>query len=129
MEAYKIRDIRITFIFFSGILSLLSYKHYPSLLSWLIIALVPVLLFFVIFLPSRLVPLFKKWMQLAHFLGKVNTKILLLLIFILIFIPIGLLKRIFGKDSMQRQLKSAETYWEPYELAGLIDKKRYEKQF
>ena len=129
MADYKIRDIRITFTFFSGILSLLAYRHYPSLLSYLVIAFVPILLFFVMFLPSRLIPLFKKWIKVAHFLGKVNTKILLLLIFILIFIPIGLLRRIFRKDPLQRQLISGETYWEPYELAGLKDKNRYEKQF
>ena len=30
---------------------------------------------------------------------------------------------------MKRKMQSEGTYWEPYEIAGLKDKKRYERQF
>lgn len=129
MADYKVRDIRITFTFFSGVFSLLAYKHYPSPLSYIFILFISALLFLVIFAPLMLAPLFNKWIKLSLILGKINTKILLMLIFVVIFIPTGLLRRFFGKDPMQRQFRCGETYWEPYELAGLKDKSRYEKQF
>ena len=52
-----------------------------------------------------------------------------LIVFILIFIPTGLIMKLLRKDPMKRKMLAEETYWEPYELEGLKDRNRYERQF
>ncbi len=78
----------------------------------------------------RLRPVFKLWLKVAKAVGWFNTQIILTLVYILIFIPFGLLINMFRKDQVRRELpKEGGTYWEPYEQAGLKDRKRYERQF
>lgn len=52
------------------------------------------------------------WMKLAFVLGWVNTRILLCIIFYLIFSPLGLIMRIFRIDLLDRRFNCAtESYW------------------
>ncbi len=53
--------------------------------------------------PRSLVYPYKFWMALGKILGFINTRILLSFIFFFIFSPIALIKRIFGRDSMDRK--------------------------
>lgn len=122
------RDIRIVFLIFSGISGLLAYRSYPSVLSYALIAGGILLLIFIAFSPMTLRPAFRLWLKFAHIIEKVNTKILLFVIFSIIFVPVGLMMRFFGKDPMQRKKKEG-TCWEPYEISGIKDKSRYERQF
>lgn len=66
---------------------------------WAMIAaallIVPALCF-----PQRLSWLHRKWMAAGHVLGAINTRILLGLIFYLVVTPIGLFRRLLGKDPM-----------------------------
>jgi hypothetical protein len=58
-----------------------------------------------------------------------NTRILLVIIFYLIFAPVGLFLRLFGKDPLDRKInRSAATYWHHKEKreAAILD---YERQF
>ena len=60
--------------------------------------------------PLSLGPFYKVWMRFAEALGWVNTRIILSLIFFLIFFPFGLVMRLFN-DPMRRKLeKSAPSY-------------------
>lgn len=62
--------------------------------------------------PGLLRPLYKPWMALALVLGFIMTRVLLTAIFVFLFIPIGLLMQLFGKDPLRRKLDpDAETYW------------------
>lgn len=88
-----------------------------------------VILPLVAFAPTLLRPVFKLWLKIAHAIGWFNTQVLLTIVFILVFIPTGLLMRLFRKDPMNRKMLAEETYWEPYELEGLKDRNRYERQF
>jgi hypothetical protein len=54
-------------------------------------------------LPAVLRPVFYVWMMLGHVLGWINTRIILGLVFFLMFAPIALLLRILGKDPMHRK--------------------------
>jgi hypothetical protein len=83
----------------------------------------------VAFSPITLRPVFKLWLKIAHAIGWFNTQLLLSIIFILIFTPIGLVMRLLRKDPMKRKMLIEKTYWEPYKLEGLRDKSRYERQF
>ncbi len=123
------RDIRIVFIIFSAIFEVFAWRYYPSILSYALIGLVLVILPIITFSPIILRPVFKLWLKVAHAVGWFNTQLLLSIVFILIFIPTGLVMRLFRKDPMKRKMLAEGTYWEPYELEGLKDKNRYERQF
>lgn len=60
--------------------------------------------------PRSLGPVYKIWMRFAEALGWVNTRIILSLMFFLIFFPVGLIMRLFN-DPMQRKLdRSMDSY-------------------
>ena len=61
--------------------------------------------------PVLLKPIYIVWMKLSHVLGWINTKILLTIVFYVIFLPIGMIMRLLGKDPMHRKFdKSTKTY-------------------
>jgi len=123
------RDIRIVFLIFSAIFGVLAWRHYPSILSYAFIGVVIVILPLVVFAPTLLRPVFNLWLKIAHAIGWFNTQVLLTIVFILVFIPTGLIMKLLRKDPMKRKMLAEGTYWEPYELEGLKDKNRYERQF
>jgi hypothetical protein len=64
--------------------------------------------------PRILRPIHRKWMGLAHVLGWVNTRVLLGLIFFGLITPVGLIRRLMGKDPLARAFKAdASTYRVP----------------
>ncbi|MBC8375074.1 MAG: hypothetical protein H8E26_03445 [FCB group bacterium] len=77
--------------------------------------------------PSLLKPLFIIWMSLALILGFIMTRIILGLIFFLIFSPIGLVFRLIKKDHLDEAIDTdAASYWrirdsKPYE-PGMSEK-------
>ena len=123
------RDIRIVFLIFSAIFVVFTWRHYPSILSYVLMGLTSLILPIVAFSPIILRPVFKLWLKVAHAIGWFNTQLLLSIVFILIFTPTGLVMRLLQKDLMKRKMLAEKTYWEPYELEGLKDKSRYERQF
>ena len=56
--------------------------------------------------PASLRPVYKIWMRFAEALGWVNTRIILSLIFFLVFFPFGIIMRMFN-DPMQRKFDGA----------------------
>jgi hypothetical protein len=51
------------------------------------------------------------WMKFGLMMSKVMTPLIMGIVFYLVFFPASILKRIFGKDSMSRELDhSADTY-------------------
>ena len=62
-------------------------------------------------LPQILKPVFLLWMKIGHVLGWINTRIILGVVFFIIFAPVALLMRLFGNDPMHRRLdETASTY-------------------
>jgi hypothetical protein len=51
------------------------------------------------------------WMRLAGALGYVNSRILLSLVFYLIFVPYNLVMRIIGRDPLNRRKAGCASYW------------------
>ena len=79
--------------------------------------------------PQILKPLYVLWMLLAHMLSWVNTRIILGIIFYLIFTPIALVMRIAHRDSLQRKMnKNANSYWTQRTVPENI-KEHFERQF
>lgn len=62
-------------------------------------------------LPATLNPIYRGWMAIGNVLGWINTRIILGIMFYIIFLPIGLLLKLMGKDPMERKIiKSQNTY-------------------
>jgi hypothetical protein len=93
----------------SAIFLLLSYKFskfflLPSLVFFIITLLRPQF-----FINSKILPY---WIIFGNFIGKINGKIIMFLLFFTIFTPIGLLLRLIGKDLLQKKLdKKANSYF------------------
>ena len=51
------------------------------------------------------------WMKVAAILGYINSRILLSLMFYGVFVPYGLVMRLFGRDVLNRRSASRESYW------------------
>ena len=80
-------------------------------------------------LPVILKPVQKIWMTLALLMGWVMTRVILTFTFFVIFTPIGLISRLFGKDYLNVRWKkeSKDSYWiEKGKPAGNAS---YENQF
>jgi len=76
--------------------------------------------------PATLRPVYKVWMRFAEALGWVNTRIILSVMFYLIFFPVGMIMRLFN-DPMHRKFDaSADTYRVP---SDAIKHENMEKPF
>ena len=73
---------------------LFEYK-FPSW-PWIIAGILWTL---AIVLPISLAPVYRLWMKIGHVLGWINTRIILGIMFYLIFLPVGLILRLAGKDT------------------------------
>ena len=78
--------------------------------------------------PRALVWPNKIWMGLAEVLAFVSTRIILGVVFFGIVTPIGVVKRLFGWDPLQRRAARGESYWKPYSERQR-DPRHYEKMF
>ena len=58
--------------------------------------------------PLGLKPLYIAWMKFGHVAGWINTRIILGLVFFTVFLPFGLIMRLFN-DPMKRKLDDAST--------------------
>jgi hypothetical protein len=79
--------------------------------------------------PSLLKPFYNGWMALALSIGYIMSRILLSLIFFLIFTPVGLVMRLLSKDPLSEKYDhSASSYWIKREKQD-FDPKEAERQF
>ena len=60
--------------------------------------------------PGALKPVYKVWMKFGDTIGFINSRIILFIVFYLIFMPVGFLIRLFGYDPMRRKPDSSATY-------------------
>ena len=82
-----------------------------------------------IVIPFILKPIYWVWMIFATILGWIMTRVILSLLFYIIFTPIGLIPRFFGKQFLElRWDKSKESYWN-YRTNEHLQNENYEKQF
>ena len=78
-------------------------------------------------LPGFLEPVYIVWMRFASILGWINTRIILVIIFYLVFTPLGLLIRLFRIDLLERGNK-LDSYWKKKEKTG-FNPLDYERRF
>lgn len=78
--------------------------------------------------PRALVWPNKAWMALAEALSFISTRVILAFVFFVIVSPIGVVKRMFGWDPLNRRAAGSETYWKPYPERQR-DPRHYEKMY
>lgn len=80
-------------------------------------------------LPRILKPLQIAWMTFAVILGWFMTRLILSVLFYVVFTGIRLLSRLFGKKFLDLKIdKSKTSYWQ-YRESQPFDKNNYERQF
>jgi hypothetical protein len=63
--------------------------------------------------PLLLQPVRKSWERLGNVLGIINTYLLLILIYFLLFMPYGLIIRLLRKDPLRKKIDlKSPSYWE-----------------
>lgn len=55
-------------------------------------------------------PIYKIWMRFGAVVGAFNTRVLLGLMFYVVLTPMGLIMRLFGKDTLHRSLDDRSSY-------------------
>ena len=78
--------------------------------------------------PRALVVPNRLWMKLAEALSFVMTRVILGLVFFLVAMPIGLLRKLLGGDPLNRRGATTESYWRPY-ASRQNDRRHYEKMY
>jgi hypothetical protein len=78
--------------------------------------------------PRFMKPIFVGWMYASFPIGFVVSHIVIGVIFYLVITPIGLMMRLFGRDTMYRSFdREAATYWVSHDPG--LDRARYLRQF
>ena len=102
-------------------------RHRHSVLPTSIISVI----FFILALimPVFLKPIYICWMKFAFILSWINTRLILFIIFYLIFTPLGIAMRLFGVDLLSRKIdKNKNSYWHKM-TKRTFNQLNYEKQF
>lgn len=108
---------------FGLVLPLLFDREFPAW-PW---AAAAVLLCWAVIAPATLKPVYHVWMTIGLVLGWINTRIILGIMFFLIILPVGLLKRLTGRDPMERSLiRERKSY---RVTSSVRDRKHMERPF
>jgi hypothetical protein len=107
----ELRKFGLTIGIAFGLLSgFLWWRDRPAfvLFGWISSGLIVVALL----VPRALGPVESIWMKVAHVMGAIMTRVLLVLTYFLLITPIGLLMRLFGKDPLQvRPAPGSQSFW------------------
>ena len=60
--------------------------------------------------PNRLVPVYRAWMGLALLISKVTTPIFLGIVYFGVITPLGIARRLFGRNSLKRP-SDMSSFW------------------
>src|SRR5262245_36510128 len=78
-------------------------------------------------MPRALRPLYVGWMVAAFPIGWAISKVVLAVVFIVVFVPIGLVFRMFGRDALRLHKPASQGLWS--EQAPVTDPARYFRQY
>ena len=100
--------------FFSTVFLLLTiYFYFADYVTFLVVSITLFLLTAIITLikPSLLSPFNRFWMSIGFIIGRVVSPIVLGIIFFLVFSPIAIIMRLFGRDELNLKSKNVDTFW------------------
>jgi hypothetical protein len=81
------------------------------------------------FVPSRLGPVQRAWMGLAHAISRVTTPIFLAIVYFLVLTPAGFMRRTVGGNPLVRDAKAGSFWVERDRLSQDRKRQRLERQF
>ena len=117
-----------TGIIVSGLFGLILpwlFGHGIPRWPWVLAA---ILVLWALVLPGSLKPVYTAWMRVGMVLGYVNTRIILFLLYYVVFVPVGMVRRVIGRDSMARALTPASS--ESYRaVSRQRDRKHFERPY
>ncbi len=110
------KDLRNFGLIWSGIfltIALFPLLHHQSLKPWAlylsVFFAITALLYPQIFSQTKF---YQTWIKFGDFMGKINSKIIIFILFYFIFLPIGLVFKILKKDLLKKKLdKSSNSYF------------------
>ena len=76
---------------------------------------------------DALLSLNKLWMHFGQLIGVIISPIVLGIIFFTLFVPYGLVMRLFGRDELRLKLRKRESHWKTREQ--LIPQTNFKQQF
>lgn len=82
-----------------------------------------------LFAPRWLGPVERVWMRFAAALGAFNARVILSLAYYLVITPVGLVMRLFGRDPLDRRLRTGDSYWHRRPPEPPPSRERYARQF
>lgn len=124
----ELRKFGITIGIVLGLLGgLLLWREKDNYTYFLLLS--TVFIFLGLVLPILLKPIQKAWMTFAVILGWFMTRLILSILFYVVFTSIGLILRLFGKQFLDLKMdNSKKSYWN-YRKTGEFKKSDYERQF
>lgn len=128
LDKGSLRKFGITMgIAFLVITLIIFMKHKSVMLP---VAAVSAVFFISAFIaPGSLRHIYILWMKLALVLSWVNTRLILFVIFYLVFAPIGLAMKLFVADPLDRKIdRKKDSYWGAREKK-IFNPSDYERQF
>lgn len=125
----ELRKFAIIAVVFFGLIAFFQYRHHRETATYIFGGLSVWGLLASITFPRIIRPLHWLLTKVAHYIGWFNTRLLLGIMFYLVFTPIGLLMRIFGRDLLDQKVdRDAESYW-IHKEDKTFDQKDYQRQF
>ena len=98
-----------TFIF---LIASIYFYFIENNMAFLVLGTCSIIFFLVtIFKAEILRPLNKLWMDFGLVLGMIVSPIIMGMVFFVIFTPIAILIRLFGRDELLLQFKTKPSYW------------------
>lgn len=73
--------------------------------------------------PGHLTAVHRAWMNLALAISKVTTPIILAVVYFLVITPVGIVRRMLGRDALTRP-RSRTSFWVPRTHGGRSDLER-----
>ena len=81
-------------------------------MSFYVLGTCSIVFFLVTFFKAEILkPLNRLWMSFGLVIGMIVSPIVMGVIFFMIFTPIGILFRLFGRDELLLQFKTKPSYW------------------
>ena len=109
-SAAKGRRFALTLAGAFAVLSVIAYLRHRSV-TFDVLGVLAVLMGLAgVVMPSKLEPVERGWMALAHALSKVTTPIFMGIVYFVVLTPIALVRRLAGGNPMTHKIRD-DTYW------------------
>ena len=108
------QQARKTALIVAGVLAAASaFFWYRDRLTSAIVSLTLAVLLVLIgyFVPPAAIVFHRVWFTIAFALGWVNSRIILTMIYFLVFVPYSVVSRLIGRDVLDRRKPARDSYW------------------